>query len=100
ASRQQAGCDQIGGVFRLPRHLVGPVDHQHVDADIVRRHDLVHGETPPAWGAAAYFTASMIFTYPGQRQVLLPRAERKSSSLVCGLRRSRPADAMMNPGVQ
>jgi hypothetical protein len=46
ASRQQARRDQIGGVFRPPRHLVRAVDHRHVGADIVRRHDLVHGETP------------------------------------------------------
>ncbi len=62
ASRQQARCDQVGGVFRPSRHLVGPVDHRHVAADIVRRHDLVHGETPPACSSAAYFTASMILT--------------------------------------
>ena len=35
-----------------------------------------------------------------QRQMLLPSAARMSSSLGCGLRRSKPADAMMNPGVQ
>ena len=62
ASRQQARRDQVGGVFRPPRHLVGPIDHRHVGADIVRRHDLVHGETPPACSSAAYFTASTILT--------------------------------------
>jgi hypothetical protein len=28
----------------------------------VRRDDLVHGASPPAWSSAAYFTASMILT--------------------------------------
>src|SRR5262249_47435117 len=100
ASRQQARCDEIGGVFRPPRHLVGPVDHRHVAADIVRGHDFVHGETPPAWSPAAYFTASMILTSRVQRKMLLPGAARISPSLGGGLRRSKPADAMMNPGVQ
>ena len=62
APRQHAGIDEIGGVFRSPGDLLGSVDHRHIAADIVRRHDLVHGATPAALSSAAYFTASMILT--------------------------------------
>ena len=62
APRQHARCDEIGGVFRPARDLLGPVDHRHIGADGVRRHHLVHGDTPVACRSAAYFTASMIFT--------------------------------------
>ena len=62
APGQHARRDQIGGVFRPARDLLGPVDHRHIAADVVRRHDLVHGATPDALRSAAYFTASMIFT--------------------------------------
>src|SRR5712691_1186335 len=77
-----------------------PLPHKGGGSRLSERHDLVHGATPCACNAAAYFTASMIFTYPVQRQMLLPNPSRISSSLGCGLRRKRPTDAMMNPGVQ
>ena len=54
--------DKIGGVFGASGNLFRPVDHRHVVADRMRRHDLVHGEVPAACRSAAYFTASMIFT--------------------------------------
>ena len=57
-----SGRKDISGVFGAAGNLLRPVDHRHVAADIVRRHDLVHGATPCALSAAAYFTASMIFT--------------------------------------
>ena len=62
AARQQARREEIGRIFRPPRHLVRPIDHGHVGADRVRSGALAHGATPPAWSSAAYFTASMILT--------------------------------------
>ena len=62
ASRQRPGRNEVGGIFRPPRNLFGPVDHRHVGANRVARADLAHGATPAALSAAAYFTASMIFT--------------------------------------
>src|SRR4029077_20443234 len=56
------GAQNVGGVFGAAGNFLRTVDHRHVAADIVRRHDLVHGATPCALSAAAYFTASMIFT--------------------------------------
>src|SRR5262249_54789464 len=100
ASRQQRRRNQICSVFGPTGYFFRAVDHRHIGADMARRHNLVHGATPTALSSAAYFTASMILTYPVQRQILLPSAKRISSSLGCGLRRSRPAEAMMNPGVQ
>ena len=54
--------DEIGGVFGAAGHFLRAVDHRHVVADVMRRHDLVHGETPAACSAAACCTASMILT--------------------------------------
>ena len=62
------GAEQVGGVFGAAGDLFRSVDQRDVVADVVRGHDvlhwngLVHGATPFAWRAAAYFTASMIFT--------------------------------------
>jgi hypothetical protein len=59
---QHSWQDQIGGIFGAPGNFFRAVDHRHVAADIMRRHDLVHGVNPAAQSTAACFTASMIFT--------------------------------------
>src|SRR5919197_1421090 len=50
----------VGGVFGAAGDLLRAVDHGDVVADIVNGDGLVHGATPCALSAAAYFTASMI----------------------------------------
>src|ERR1019366_3196456 len=100
AARQHSGLQNVGGIFGAAGYFFRPVDHRHIAADIVRRNHFVHGDTPCALRVAAYCTASMIFTYPVQRQILLPSASRISASLGLGFFRSRPAEAMMKPGVQ
>ena len=40
------GAENVGGVFGAAGHLLRPVDHRHVAADIVRGDDFVHGATP------------------------------------------------------
>ena len=40
---QHSRRDQIGGVFGAAGHFFRAVDHRHIVADIMRRHDLVHG---------------------------------------------------------
>ena len=46
-----------------------------------------------------FLKAPSAIIYSGD-EIVLPSASRMSSSVGCGLRRSKPADAMMNPGVQ
>src|SRR5580704_9806694 len=98
APGQHAGRKQVGGIFCSAGDLFRPINHRNVASDIACRHDLIHGDAPAAWRSAANFTASMILTYPVQRQMLLPSAARISSSLGDGFRRNSPAEAMMNPG--
>src|SRR5581483_6932537 len=87
AAGELVGCDNIGGVLRAAGYLLRSVDHRHVAADIVGGQRLVHvrplpfftlqgrvkwpygesdfghhGAIPSLPSAAAYFTASMIFT--------------------------------------
>jgi hypothetical protein len=62
APGQLAGLDDVGSVFGAAGDFFRPVDHRHIAADVVRRNDLVHGDTPCALSVAAYCTASMIFT--------------------------------------
>src|SRR5580698_7402783 len=62
SSSEHSRRDEIGGVFGTAGNFLRAVDHRHVVADIMRRHDLVHGETPAACSAAACCTASMILT--------------------------------------
>ena len=50
---EHSGRNEIGGVLRAARHLLGAVDHRHVGADGAGRHDLVHGATPAALSSAA-----------------------------------------------
>ena len=59
---QLTRSENVGGVFGAAGDFLGPVDHRHIAADVVRRDHFVHGATPCAFSAAAYFTASMIFT--------------------------------------
>src|SRR4030095_14257261 len=54
----------------------------------------------PANSAAAIFTASMILTYPVQRQTLPDRASRISASLGRGFSSSRALEVIRKPGVQ
>jgi len=62
APRQHSGLQNVGGIFGAAGYFLRAVDHRHVAADIVRRDHFVHGDTPCALRAAAYCTASMIFT--------------------------------------
>ena len=59
---QHSRRDEIGGVFGAAGDFLRAVDHRHIVADVMSRHDLVHGETPAACSAAACCTASMILT--------------------------------------
>ncbi len=68
AAGKCARHDQIGRVFRAPGHFFRPVDHRHVAADGVRRHDLVHGAQRPdcslplvgeGWGGGARSATKM-----------------------------------------
>ena len=87
--RQRVAERQIGGIGGLAGDLVGAVDQ--------RRALTNRGHTV---SAAARRTASIIFTYPVQRQMLLAKAARISSSLGSALRRNSPSEAMIMPGVQ
>ena len=40
--RQHSRRDKIGGVFGAAGHFLRTIDHRHVVADIMSRHDLVH----------------------------------------------------------
>ena len=42
APGQHSRRDEIGGVLGAAGHLLRTVDHRHVVADVMRRHDLVH----------------------------------------------------------
>ncbi len=42
AARQHARLQNVGGVLGAARHLLRSVDHRHIAADVVRRHDVVH----------------------------------------------------------
>ena len=48
APGEHARRDKIGGVFGASGNLFRAVDHRHVVADGMRRHDLVHGDAPAA----------------------------------------------------
>ena len=61
-SRQHSRRNEIGGVFGAAGNFLRAIDHRHVVADVMRRHDLIHGETPAACSATACCTASMILT--------------------------------------
>ena len=119
---------QVGGVAGPPAHLVGAVHEGHVPPDGPdprgcrlrgRRVAGRSGSRPGGWGngcggahhsaaraaskaaaPAAHCTASTIFTYPVQRQMLLPRASRIASSVGSGSRLKSASEAMMSPGVQ
>ena len=64
APGQHLGLDEIGRVLGATRHLLRPVHHGHIAADVVDARDLVHGLTasPVASRREACCTASMIFT--------------------------------------
>ena len=67
---QHSRRDEIGGVFGAAGDFLRTVDHRHVVADVMGRHDLVHFSFPApltvrlraACSAAACCTASMILT--------------------------------------
>ena len=42
APRQHAGLQDVGRVLGAARHLLRPVHHRHVAADVMRRHHVVH----------------------------------------------------------
>src|SRR5262249_1193424 len=100
APGQKFRRNQIGGILGPSGYLIRAVDHRHETADVVPPPPFLHPAPPLAGTPHTYLPASLILTYPVQRQMLLPRAAQISSSRGCGLRRSSPAEAMMNPGVQ
>ena len=48
--RQHVRRNEIGGVFGAAGDFLRAVDHRHVVADVMRRHDFVHGEHFAAHG--------------------------------------------------
>src|SRR5262245_27871082 len=100
AASELAHPDNIGCIFCAAGHFFRAVDHRHIGSDVVHGGGFVHGGIPCLPRATANFTASMIFTYPLQRQILLPSASRISASLGSGFYRNNPPEAMMKPGLQ
>ena len=62
APSEHARHDKIGGVLGASGNFFRAVDHRHVFADVMCRHDLVHGDSSAAQSSAACCTASMILT--------------------------------------